>query len=121
MRAGRTLTSHFQLETRQHDLLGLDLGEGPPRRALIFGAMVFVVWVLLCAPLLGAPTQNTFSLYVIHEPVILTTAMVLPVSQAWTVAAISPLLAVAAAHVFHRYVEAPSVRWSKSAGSAVAR
>lgn len=71
MRAGRTLTSHFQLETRQHDLLGLDLGEGPPRRALIFGAVVFALWVLLCAPILGPPSQSTFSLYVI-PPILLS-------------------------------------------------
>ena len=28
MRVGRTLTHHFEIETRQYDLLGIDLGEG---------------------------------------------------------------------------------------------
>ena len=40
MRVGRTLTHHFEIETRQYDLLGIDLGEGARRRMIIFGARV---------------------------------------------------------------------------------
>ena len=63
MRGGRTYTGHFKLETRQHELLGLDLGEGVPRRALLLGTLVLATWVGLLYPWLGAPNKATFSLY----------------------------------------------------------
>ena len=44
MRVGRTLTHHFEIETRQYDLLGIDLGEGARRRMIIFGAVIILVW-----------------------------------------------------------------------------
>lgn len=62
-RTGRILTPHLELESRQHELFGLDLGEGPPRRALVFGLVALVVWCLLWWPLLGLPDKYTFSLY----------------------------------------------------------
>jgi len=31
-------------EPRQHELFGLDLGDGPPRRALLWGVLCFAVW-----------------------------------------------------------------------------
>lgn len=47
MRVGRTLTHHFEIETRQYDLLGIDLGEGARRRMIIFGAVIIIVWIAL--------------------------------------------------------------------------
>lgn len=44
---GRSLTRHFNLESRQHEILGLDLGEGIPRRALWMGLLVFPTWWVL--------------------------------------------------------------------------
>lgn len=67
----RTHTHHLALETRQHEFLGIDLGEGPPRRTLVFGVVVGVVWVLLLVWILGAPTKWTFILYT-TPPVLLT-------------------------------------------------
>lgn len=70
-RMGRNLTRDLAIESRQHSLLGLDLGEGPSRRVLGFGALVVVIWCLLMWPLLRMPTAHTFSLYFL-PPVILT-------------------------------------------------
>ncbi|MEU8516349.1 hypothetical protein AB0C76_32920 [Kitasatospora sp. NPDC048722] len=63
-RTGRTYTRHFQLETRQHELLGVDLGEGAPRRALILGLILFAAWDGLLLLVLGLPSRFTFTLYV---------------------------------------------------------
>lgn len=49
---GRDLTKAFRIEPRQHDLFGIDLGEGPRRRLLGLGALAFGVWVPLMALLL---------------------------------------------------------------------
>lgn len=65
MRRGRTLSKHLALETRQHDLLGADLGEGVPRRGLVFGLVVYGTWTLLMAPIIGIPSRWTLSLYMI--------------------------------------------------------
>lgn len=66
---GRTFTKHFHVETRQHELFNLDLGEGVPRRMFVFGVGVVLVWIALLFPFLGAPTSTTFSFYAI-PPVI---------------------------------------------------
>lgn len=71
MRTGRILTGQMEVETRQHDMAGLDLGEGPPRRALIFGALALAVWCIALAPFLGVPNRYTFSLYFL-PPILLT-------------------------------------------------
>lgn len=44
---GRSLTRHFAIESRQHELLGFDLGEGLPRRALWVGLIAFPIWWLI--------------------------------------------------------------------------
>lgn len=63
----------------------------------------------------------SFSLYVVHEPVIITTAMLLPVGQAAAAAVLGPVLAVLVAASFYRWLERPSVRWSRNAGRCFAR
>ncbi|WP_432089590.1 hypothetical protein [Streptomyces sp. bgisy095] len=63
MRTGTTYTRHFDVETRQHELLGLDLGEGVPRRVLVLGLVLFVTWTGGFLLLFGAPNKVTFSLY----------------------------------------------------------
>lgn len=70
MRVGRTLTHHFEIETRQYDLLGIDLGEGARRRMIIFGAVIVVAWVALLIPFLGVPNKTTTTLYVVPPFVI---------------------------------------------------
>lgn len=67
---GRTLTKHFNLDTKQHELFNLDLGEGIPRRMLVFGVVVTVLWWLLLWPIVGMPNRYTASLYLI-PPVLL--------------------------------------------------
>ncbi|WUJ70094.1 hypothetical protein OG809_34000 [Kribbella soli] len=70
MRVGRTLTHHFEIETRQYDLLGIDLGEGARRRMIIFGAVIIVLWIALLFPFIGVPKKPTVSLYVVPPFVI---------------------------------------------------
>lgn len=65
MRTGRTLTRHFQLETRQHDLFGVDLGEGIPRSTLALGAVAFTVWTGLLLAVFGIPAAKFASFYVL--------------------------------------------------------
>ncbi|MGK5548219.1 hypothetical protein ACSNOH_26345 [Streptomyces sp. URMC 127] len=63
MRVGHTFTRHFDLETRQHELLGMDLGEGPSRRVLVTGAVVYAVWMGALFLIFGWPSQVFFTLY----------------------------------------------------------
>ncbi|MGV9315207.1 hypothetical protein ACWDR0_23935 [Streptomyces sp. NPDC003691] len=71
MRTGRTYTRHFELDTRQHELLGVDLGEGAPRRALVLGLILFGVWFGGLTLLFGLPGKITFTLYFL-PPVIVS-------------------------------------------------
>lgn len=71
MRRGRNLTRTFTVETRQHELLGLDLGEGPKRRHLRIALIIGLLWILLCIPFLGTPNQYTFSLYILPPGILI--------------------------------------------------
>ena len=70
-RIGHTYTRHFDLETRQHEILGMDLGEGPSRRLLVTGAAIYVVWTGGLLAIFGMPSQLTFTLY-FAPPAIIT-------------------------------------------------
>ena len=71
MRYGHTYTRSFSLETRQHELLGLDLGEGFSRRTLIIGALLVGVWSGGLLLLFGFPGTTGFSVYFL-PPVLVT-------------------------------------------------
>ncbi|MFD3714928.1 hypothetical protein [Streptomyces sp. NPDC058677] len=62
-RVGHTYTRHFDLETRQHEIFGMDLGEGPSRRMLVTGVVVYVLWTGSLLMMFGLPSQLTFTLY----------------------------------------------------------
>lgn len=64
-RTGHTYTPHFRLETRQHELLGLDLGEGIPRRVLLLGLALYALWDGVLLLLLGLPSKSTATLYLL--------------------------------------------------------
>ena len=70
-RVGHTYTRHFDLETKQHELLGLDLGEGFSRRSLILGLILYALWSGSLLLLLGLPSRYTFTLYFL-PPLIVT-------------------------------------------------
>ncbi|MCZ2836443.1 acyltransferase family protein [Modestobacter sp. VKM Ac-2985] len=65
--------------------------------------------------------SRSFSLYLVHEPFVVAAALLLggPSVAVWGAAAV-PLLVLAfgAAELFHRFVEAPSHRFSRSLGRA---
>lgn len=67
----RNYTRAFSLQTRQHTLLGIDLGEGIPRKPLVFGVVMFAIWIPLLWYLLGAPTRLT-SLLFLAPPALVT-------------------------------------------------
>ncbi|MFD4535582.1 hypothetical protein ACFWNL_35920 [Kitasatospora sp. NPDC058397] len=65
-RVGHTYTRHFDLDPKQHELLGFDLGEGAPRRALILGLVLYLLWDIPLIMLFGLPGLNFgFSIYVL--------------------------------------------------------
>ena len=67
-RVGVTLTRTMDIEPRQHDLFGMDLGEGPLRGQLVFGFMAFALWLGVTIPLtlltIGHVTPNLALLYI---------------------------------------------------------
>lgn len=65
MRTSSTYTRHWDIETRQHELLGLDLGEGLPRTTLKYGAVIFPVWWGLWLLLIGFPPQPAIPLFLL--------------------------------------------------------
>ncbi len=60
---GRVFTRSFTFETKQHNLLGLDLGEGVPRRALVVGSIIVLAWFTLLTLLFGLPNGRTLTFY----------------------------------------------------------
>jgi hypothetical protein len=63
MRTGHTLTRHFSLDTRQHEIMGVDLGEGPPRKMLVLTLALYLLWGGGALLIFGLPDKLTFSLY----------------------------------------------------------
>jgi peptidoglycan/LPS O-acetylase OafA/YrhL len=63
----------------------------------------------------------SFSLYLIHVPIIATLAYALGDAQWWLVGIIGIPLSLAAATVFHRYVEVPSQRLAHWVGARASR
>ncbi|MEO3976776.1 hypothetical protein [Streptomyces sp. CAU 1734] len=71
MRTSHTYTRHWDIETRQHELLGLDLGEGLPRTTLKYGAVIFPLWWGAWLLLLGFPPRPLIPLFLL-PPLFLT-------------------------------------------------
>lgn len=69
-RTGHTYTLHFDLETKQHELLGWDLGEGVSRKTLVIGLLLFGIWTGGLLLLFGPPSKFTFTLYAVPPIVI---------------------------------------------------
>ncbi|MFB8406508.1 hypothetical protein [Streptomyces sp. NPDC055912] len=65
MRTSSTYTRHWDLETRQHELLGLDLGEGLPRTTLKYGAVIFPLWWGMWLLLFGFPLKPLIPLFLL--------------------------------------------------------
>jgi peptidoglycan/LPS O-acetylase OafA/YrhL len=63
----------------------------------------------------------SFSLYLIHVPILATLAYLLGDAQWWLVGIVGVPVSIAAATVFHRYVEMPSQRLAHRVGARVAR
>jgi peptidoglycan/LPS O-acetylase OafA/YrhL len=87
---------------------------------IALGAVMAVVAADNCRPLGAALTtrpafwlgQVSFSLYLIHEPIIIATRFVLPDAPVAVCAGIAIALSLIAAHLFFRAIEAPSIRLS---------
>lgn len=68
-----TDTVHVQIESRQYELFGVDLGEGIPRIALKVGLVFFLPWLLLCRAL-GIGLLNGGLLLWLLPPLLFTVA-----------------------------------------------
>lgn len=55
----------MSVETRQHELFNVDLGEGVPRKALVAGMVVMLAWWALLGLILGMPTAESATLYIL--------------------------------------------------------
>lgn len=62
-RTGRTVSRQLHIESRQHELFGVDLGEGIPRKVLMIGAAAFVLWAGLVFSVTRTFNQNMMILY----------------------------------------------------------
>ncbi|MER8039403.1 hypothetical protein [Streptomyces hydrogenans] len=87
MRRGHTYTRQFRIDPKQHELLGLDLGEGAPRRALVLGFTLFVAWTGPLLLIFGLPNEFTFTAYFL--PPIITavygTQRSVKIEQRWNI------------------------------------
>ena len=54
-REGQTLTRTMGFETKQHELFGIDLGDGAPRRMLLWGVLCCIIWWGLLYLIFGSP------------------------------------------------------------------
>lgn len=62
-RTGRTVSRQLHIESRQHELFGVDLGEGIPRKVLLIGAIVFVLWAGLVFSVTRTFNQQMMFIY----------------------------------------------------------
>ena len=62
-RTGRTVSRQLHIESRQHELFGVDLGEGIPRKVLLIGAIAFVLWAGLVFSVTRTFNQQMMVLY----------------------------------------------------------
>ena len=64
-REGEVLTRTLKVESRQHELFGYDLGEGPVRGALLFGGALMVLWSAFLLLLLGFPNKYESPFFIV--------------------------------------------------------
>lgn len=62
-RTGRTVSRQLHIESRQHELFGVDLGEGIPRKVLLIGAAAFVLWAGLVFSVTKTFNQQMMFIY----------------------------------------------------------
>ncbi|WP_431983845.1 hypothetical protein [Streptomyces qinglanensis] len=65
MRTAETFTPHWDMDTRQHELLGIDLGEGVPRTMLRHGVVFFGLWWGGWLLLAGFPSQSAVPFFLL--------------------------------------------------------
>lgn len=63
-REGQTVSRHLEFETRQHKL-GVDLGEGIPRKTLILGLIIYPAWWVIVFSILHGVNQITAMAYLL--------------------------------------------------------
>lgn len=83
MLIGRTVTKSLSIESRQYELLSMDLGEGIRRRMLGLGTLAMVSWIAITLPILGATgligtRPDVASLIILAPPIILIMLGFLP-------------------------------------------
>lgn len=98
----------------------------PIMLACAAGLVVLIVRAgALRAVLRSRPVQYlglmSFSLYLVHEPVVVTLRLLIASWSPWWILLLAPALIAPLTWLFHRWVEAPSHRLSRRAGRAASR
>lgn len=97
---------------------------------IVVAASALVVLLAICSPrvraLLERPIPKwigavSFSLYLTHEPVVVTVAFLLPTSHLWLTPVIAIPVALAVAAGFHRWVETPAYDLAKRVATIATR
>ena len=68
-------TVHVRIESRQYNLLRLDLGEGVPRRRLLVASAIVVPCWLLLGLVIGVPVLRFAFLYIVPPAVLAMVAL----------------------------------------------
>lgn len=72
--------------------------------------------MLEAAPLVGLGAIS-YSLYLVHVPVLLALLHLMPTAPPWVVSGLAPVVSVAAAALLYRLVEQPSIRLGRQAAA----
>ena len=106
------------------DLHWTFMGAVPVAGAVALGALGLVLLFAAWGPTMTVGTfrpvawlgRVSFSLYLVHEPIVVSTALLLGTRDPLIVAPIAIPGALVIAHLFHRFVETPAHRLSKAVG-----
>ncbi|SHJ16745.1 Peptidoglycan/LPS O-acetylase OafA/YrhL, contains acyltransferase and SGNH-hydrolase domains [Actinomyces denticolens] len=90
------------------------------------GTVVLIVRAGALRPLLRSKVvqvsgELSFSLYLVHTPVVLLVRTLVPSMSPWWMLLVGPVVALPAAWLFHRLIERPSHRWSRVVGRWASR
>jgi peptidoglycan/LPS O-acetylase OafA/YrhL len=103
-------------------------GAGRGGALVVVGAALAVLTPLLdprCAAALRRPTiqwlgRRSYSLYLVHEPIVVALAFALGGPSFWLLAPVATVVSLLAAALFHRVVERPSQQLARAAAAQIA-
>ena len=96
------------------------------RVMIVAGAAAFIFLAVFAGPLRRILENRvfqwlgmlSFSLYLVHEPIVIATGILAGPHLRWVAMVVGPLTAFATAMAFQRLIERPGHRWARSIGNA---